>query len=213
MNFDELELYAFLAAKPRATLDAMMANNVNAPRASSCGRLFDAVAAALGLARERASFEGQAAMLLEAAVDRDALAAMTDDETYPLPIPRLGGGGLPYIEPLGMWRALLGDLILHTPAGTIAARFHHALARAVAQMAIALARGEYAVEESIDTIVLGGGCFQNALLLEAVSARLAAAGFCVLSGAAVPANDGGIALGQAAIAAATLLHASEGRAR
>jgi hydrogenase maturation protein HypF len=207
LNFSELELFTFLSGKPLATFDAMIEGGINSPCASSCGRLFDAVAAALGLARERATFEGQAAMLLEAAVDRDVYAALTDAEMYPFAVPRLAGRGLPYIEPLGMWRALLGDLVLATPIGTIAARFHYALAHAVAALAIACARGEYAGDEAIDTVALSGGCFQNAILLEAVVARLERAGFTVLTNARVPANDGGIALGQAAIAAATLIAA------
>ncbi len=213
MNFAELELFAYLDAKPRATLDAMAARDINAPHASSCGRLFDAVAAALGLTRDGASFEGQAAMLLEALVDRAAFAAQTDDEVYPIPFPRLGGHGLPYLEPLGLWRALLGDLIAGTPRATIAARFHYALARAVAAFAAAVTRGEYACAEPIDTIALSGGCFANVLLLEAVTARLEAAGFTVLANARVPSGDGGIALGQAAIAAATLIHAGKGAHR
>ncbi len=205
MNFDELELYAYLVQKPRATLDTMLAKGINAPRASSCGRLFDAVAAALGLARDRATFEGQAAMLLEAVVDRDVYANESSEYDYPFPIPRIGGRGLPYLEPLGMWRALLGDLVLQTPIGTIAARFHRGLARAIVAMAAQVTSGEYADAAQPDTVALSGGCFQNALLLEAVASGLEASGFRVLCNAQVPANDGGIALGQAAIAAASLL--------
>jgi hydrogenase maturation protein HypF len=209
-NFSALELVTYLLEKPLATLDGMIAGAINSPPASSCGRLFDAVAAAVGLARERVAFEGQAAMLLEAAVDRSVFATLTDDEMYPFALPRLGGSGLPYIEPLGMWRALLGDLILDTAIGTIAARFHYALAHAVAALAIALVRGEYAGTEPIDTVALSGGCFQNVILLEAVIARLERAGLTVLTNARVPANDGGIALGQAAIAAATLIAVESG---
>ena len=210
MNFDELDLYRYLDAKPRETLDAMIAKNINAPKASSCGRLFDAVAAALGLARERSTFEGHAATMLEAAVDRDVFAALVDTESYPLPIPRIDGRGLPYVEPLGMWRAILGDLVLGTPVGTIAARFHYALARTIASMAIAVTTGEYeAGDGAVDTVALSGGCFQNSILLEAVTSRLESAGFTVLTNARVPANDGGIALGQAAIAAATLIARKE----
>jgi len=210
-NFSALELYAYLTGKPLATFDGMIAAGINSPRASSCGRLFDAAAAALGIARDHAAFEGQPAMLLEAAVDRLVFAALTDAEMYPFALQRLGGHGLPYIEPLGMWRALLGDLLRGTPAGTIAARFHYALAHAVAALAIALARGEYAGEETIDTVVLSGGCFQNVVLFQAVAARLERAGFTVLANARVPANDGGIALGQAAIAAAMLIAAERNR--
>jgi hydrogenase maturation protein HypF len=207
-NFASLDLFTYLREKPLGTLDGMIAGGINSPRASSCGRLFDAVAGAIGLARERVAFEGQAAMLLEAAVDYAVFDALTEERMYPFAFPRLDGRGLPYIEPLGMWRALLGDLIRATPIGTIAARFHYALAHAVATFAIALTRGEYADEAAIDTIALSGDCFQNAILLEAVTARLERAGFTVLSNARVPANDGGLALGQAAIAAATLLAAA-----
>ena len=70
MNFAELELHADLVGEPRATLDAMIASGINAPQASSCGRLFDAVAAALGICRERQAYEGEAAARLEAIVDR-----------------------------------------------------------------------------------------------------------------------------------------------
>lgn len=211
MNFGELELFEFLASKPRATFDSMAAARVNSPRASSCGRLFDAVAAALGLARERATFEGQAAMLLEGCVDRVALANESDESAYPFGMPRIGGRGLPYLEPLGMWRALLRDLILATPPGVIAARFHRGLARAIAAMAIAVTRGGYAGDPSPTTIALSGGCFHNAILFEAVTARLEAADYRVIANERVPSGDGGIALGQALIGAATLLVAAPER--
>jgi len=207
LNFSELELFEYLRAKPRETLNAMLAGRLNSPPASSCGRLFDAVAGALGLARDATSYEGQAAMLLEAIVDRDALARAGPDDAYPFALPRLGGRGMPYVEPLAMWRALLGDLVCGTPHGTIAARFHRGLATAVGAAAIALTTGEYASADAtgIDTVALTGGCFQNTILLELVTDRLEAAGFTVISNARVPANDGGIALGQIAVAAVTML--------
>ena len=106
MNYSDLELYRFLERQPRALLDGMKLRGVNAPLASSCGRLFDAAAAAMGLARERAWYEGQGAVEMEAAVDRHCLLHEDDQLNYPFPIPRLAG--LPYIEPLGFWCALLG---------------------------------------------------------------------------------------------------------
>ncbi len=210
MNFRELEMFAYLDAKPRSTLDAMLARKLNCPPASSTGRLFDAVAAALGLVRERVAYEGEAALLLESIVDRDALANESDELEYPFGIPLLAGGGLPYIEPLAMWRALLGDLIRRTPPGVIAARFHRGFAQAIVAMVHSVTRGENAAAPAVDTAVLSGGCFQNAILLEEVSRRLRASGFHVLMQARVPSNDGGIALGQAAIGAATVLGRSEG---
>ena len=128
-----------------------------------------------------------------------------DDElAYPFAIPRLKDSNLPYIEPLGMWQALLGDLILNTPVGVMSARFHKGLAIILARMADKLSRHE-SPDEPIKTVVLSGGVFQNKVLLEQVITRLEAQGFTVLTHTQVPANDGGLALGQAAIAAARAL--------
>lgn len=207
MNFDELELFSYLEAKPRATLDAMIKNGVNAPLASSCGRLFDAVSAALGLVRERQAYEGEAAARLEAIVDEDALRHEDELLAYPLNIPNLRRSGLPYIEPLAMWQAILGDLILKTPLPVMAARFHKGLAKAIAAMARKLSRRDDPAGARFDSIALSGGCFQNRVLFEEVTRRLEAEGFTVLSHALVPANDGGLALGQAAIGAAQLIDA------
>ncbi len=104
-DFGALPLLDALDAKPRATLDAMLKSGLNAPLASSCGRLFDAMAAALGLGWEAQSYEGEAAMKLEALVDPEALR---DDEAYPLAISFCAN--LPMIEPRPLWNAVLGDL-------------------------------------------------------------------------------------------------------
>ncbi len=207
MNFAELELHDYLAGKPRATLDAMIKNGVNAPLASSCGRLFDAVSAALGLCREHQAYEGEAAARLEAIVDEDTLAHEDEALAYPLTIPNLFGSGLPYIEPIAMWNAILGDLILKTPVPIVAARFHKGLAKAIVAMTRKLARRDDASGPRFDTIALSGGCFQNRILFEDIVRRLEAEDFTVLSHALVPANDGGLALGQAAIGAAQLIDA------
>ncbi len=205
MNFADLEIYRALGNKPRKILDAMLRDRVNAPDASSCGRLFDAVAAALGIAFERQGYEGEAAACLEAIVDRDALENGDIALDYPFTIPKLKCSGLPYIEPLAVWNAILGDLILQTPPGVIAARFHRGLARALSTMAIKLAERDDAGIGRFDTVALSGGCFQNRLLLELTIGHLEAAGFDVLTQKAIPAGDGGLALGQAAIAAARML--------
>ena len=199
MNFVDLPLIARLAALPRPTLDAMLATGRHAPLASSCGRLFDAAAALCGLAWGEQDHEGQAAMAFEAAIDPAALHE-PDDLAYPFAVPRLGGRGMPYVEPLGAWRALLGDLLLDTPVGVIAARFHRGLARAIVALAVKVSGDE----RRYGTAALSGGCFQNATLFGLVHQGLQAAGFCVLSQCRVPCNDGGLALGQAAIALATL---------
>ncbi|MDJ0942230.1 MAG: carbamoyltransferase HypF [Kiloniellales bacterium] len=198
MNFGHLEVFARLEAAPRKALDAMIAKGLNSPLSSSCGRLFDAAAALCGLAWETQAYEGEAAMRLEAALDPDALGE-SEEMAYPFAIPLLGGKGLPYIEPLAVWRALLGDLHLGTPLGVISARFHRGLAKAIVAMALRVG-GE---DRSFSTVALSGGCFQNATLFALVHEGLVAQGFEVLSHEKVPANDGGLALGQAVVALAT----------
>ena len=205
MNFAELPLCADLAARPRETLDAMIKKGVNAPLGSSCGRLFDAVSAALGLAEDVQAYEGQAAATLEAIVDEETLFHEDETLAYPLNIPNLRGSGLPYVEPVAMWNAILGDLILETPAPVMAARFHKGLAKTIVAMTRKLARRDSAEGPRFTHVALSGGCFQNRILFEQVVRRLEAEGFTVLSHAQVPANDGGLALGQAAIGAARLI--------
>ena len=104
-----------------------------------------------------------------------------------------------------MWSAILGDLILKTPAPVMAARFHKGLAKTIVAMARKLARRDDASGARFDTVALSGGCFQNRVLFEEVTRRLEAEDFTrALPTRCVPANDGGLALGQAAIGAAQL---------
>lgn len=195
-----LEICRLFEAKDRATLDAMMGRGLNSPLASSCGRLFDAVAAAVGICRERALYEGQAAIELEAAVDRCALLSQDPGSEYPFDTTRPASGGVLFIEPKPMWEALLEDLDASVAVGVIAARFHRGLARIVSRVIESL-RGPES-DASARTVALSGGVFQNKLLLELVRQQLLARGFVVLTHGAVPPNDGGLALGQAVIAAA-----------
>lgn len=196
-------LYAHLKAaglqphRPNSVLDAMIRNGVNSPMGSSCGRLFDAVAAALGICRDRQSHEGQAASRLEALVCERTLHQEDDELAYPFSLAVMEPV---CIDPAAMWRTLLDDLARETPHPVIAARFHKGLAIAVVAMARHLA-----AYVTFDTVALSGGCFQNAVLLEQTERRLRDAGCNVLSHSIVPANDGGLALGQAAVAAAQLI--------
>jgi hydrogenase maturation protein HypF len=176
-----------LADHPIAPLRAAIAKGVNSPLSSSCGRLFDAVAAVLGVAPAKQTHEGEAAMALET-----------------LARPHMATERLPHygfmdqdgpLDPASLWRALLDDQDRGVAPGVIAARFHWGLARTVAQTALSLA-GTHGAK----AIALTGGCFQNATLLEATLDGLGR--YPALTHALVPANDGGISLGQAVVAAA-----------
>jgi hydrogenase maturation protein HypF len=196
-QFGDLELVQFLAAQPRDILDRMLATGTRSPLASSAGRLFDAVAAAVGICRDSASYEGQGAIELEALITADDL----DTVPYPFAVNR--GGDRPILSAVPMWPALLKDLREGANRATIAARFHLGLAAAIAQLATDLAH-----QHQLTQVVLSGGVFQNQVLLTAVQEQLQQNGLTVLIPHAVPANDGGIALGQGAIAAARHLFTS-----
>lgn len=204
MDFSGLELHRFLSAQPRALLDGMLRSGLNSPLASSCGRLFDAAAAAAGVCRHHALYEGQAAIEFEAVADRTTLHDDSPESAYPFAIRRLESNGLPCVEPLAMWRALLGDALRGTPVPVISARFHKGLAMVITRMVETLS-GRDGGSASTGTVALSGGVFQNRILLEQVTMRLQALGFHVLSHRQLPANDGGLALGQATIAAALSL--------
>jgi hydrogenase maturation protein HypF len=159
----------------RSVVLQMLARGVNAPWTTSVGRLFDAVASIAGVADE-SRFEGQAAMLLERQIDQ------ATDDAYPL----VDGDWAPMIE------AVRRDLIRGEGASRISARFHNALANWIVSVA------EHA---AVPQVVLSGGVFQNGYLVERTAALLEARGFQVYTHQRVPPNDGGIALGQAVIAA------------
>ena len=200
INFAELELCRYLESKPLDALNVMLRAGASVPEASSCGRLFDAVAAAMGICRDAVSYEGQAAIEMEALIDENCLANEADNLAYPFTLPSLGKTGLPYIEPLAMWSALFGDLILNTPVGVMAARFHKGLAKAIVHTVRVLARQHE--NQNIRHVALSGGVLQNKVLFEQLTRRLEAENFAVLTHRQVPANDGGLSLGQALVDAA-----------
>lgn len=195
-QFRETDIVRLISDKPLQTLHGMIEGRVNSPLSSSCGRLFDAVAAALGICSDSVSYEGQAAIELEALAQ-----SAFSDELAPYPY-RLDNrtDGLAHIDWRPMWPALLADIQGKVPAPLIAARFHCCVANAVAELATILCQ-----RHDLQTVVLCGGCFQNRLLLEPVASRLMETGLKVLIPGQMPAGDGGLALGQAAVCAARLL--------
>ena len=164
----------------------LAASGFSAPETTSVGRLFDAVAALCGI-RARITYEGQAAIELEAACDpaeRGAYEIPCDESLV--------------LDPRPAIRAIARDVAAGAPVGAVAARFHRGLAAATAR-ACALA----AERRGLDRVVLSGGVFQNRILLTRTGALLERAGLRVLVPARLPAGDGGIAYGQAAVAAAS----------
>ncbi len=180
-----------LTPQEAAIVPLQIKRGLNTPLTSSCGRLFDAVAALLGL-RAEITYEGQAAIELE------TLAAQAWPQP-PFPSALTPEGGRWLMEPLPLIRALWAARQAGTPPAVLAARFH-ATVIAAAVEAVQRAAGM----TGLRTVALSGGCFQNRLLLEGLSEALRAEGFELLLHHQVPTNDGGIACGQAAIAAARL---------
>ncbi|MDT7839895.1 carbamoyltransferase HypF [Streptomyces justiciae] len=171
-------------------VSAMVARDVNCPRASSAGRLFDTVASLLGLC-DRVSYEGEAAVLLEAAAG--------GTRAVPLGHRVVRERGLWVYDPAPTLAELLRRQLDGEPVGMLAAAFHAMLAAVTGEL-VARAVAEGAPR----TVCLGGGCFVNRRLLTDVKRRLRAQGLRVLVGGQVPVGDGGISYGQAAVAAARL---------
>ena len=158
-------------------LQPALTKQINCPRTTSVGRLFDAVASLLGLCQIN-QYEGQAAMALE-----NSAASIPSDQHYQF---RLNHGDPIVID----WRITIEQLLedsAHNPLELIATKFHNTLAEII--LAIAERAGQ-------KTIVLSGGCFQNACLVEKAVGKLNTAGFDVYCHEKVPPNDGGLALGQ-----------------
>ncbi|MCK7612901.1 carbamoyltransferase HypF [Roseibium sediminicola] len=197
-HLDGTGLSEALSGKNTGMLEQMMERGVNAPLSSSAGRLFDAVAAALGISFDRQSFEGEAGMRLEAL----ARPFMDEEMAYPLDI----AGGEPLrlcFAPL--WRALLTDLRKGVSPGRISARFHLGLVEGVVGILLRVDA------KTGDAVMLSGGVLQNALLRERLPDKLRRERFKTITHWTVPANDGGLALGQAAIAAVQCGHPAEWR--
>ena len=201
VNFGDLPVVQRLLARGSELLEQALQDPALSPLSSSGGRLFDAVSAAVGLCFESQDYEGQAPIELEAAVTAADIETALAGERYPIGFPKHPDLDVPYFEFRGLWTAVLGDLYADVPPGLISARFHVALSEAIARMADVVRRQE---EGAVQTVALGGGCFQNKYLLELTAGQLEQLGFDVLTPVRLPANDGGLAFGQAAVAAAQL---------
>jgi hydrogenase maturation protein HypF len=206
---DDLAPIRAFSRAERKTLAQMLSKNINAPITTSAGRLFDGIAALIGL-HQYVSFEGQAAMALEYSADAviaDAYPIVVAEAPKDKATRRQGdkeknSPGHQVTRSPGLvldWQSLvdavLMDLSRGVERGIIAARFHNALVEAI--VAVARKIGE-------PNVALSGGCFQNRLLTERAATRLTQEGFRVLLHCHVPPNDGCISLGQVVVAAARI---------
>ena len=185
---------ALFSAAEWRTLERMLERGVSAPWTTSIGRLFDAVAALTGL-RTGAGYEGRAAIAVQQAAEARGCVARAPGLVL-VPAPPAAPGA-PEAEWQADWAPLLDDLLVAQARaeapGLLAARLH----RALAQFAVDAARAA-----DVETVALGGGCFQNRLLLETCVEALREAGFRPLWPQRIPPGDGGLALGQALVARA-----------
>ncbi|MEO1104179.1 MAG: carbamoyltransferase HypF, partial [Pseudomonadota bacterium] len=175
-----------LACRPCGPLLSARSAGLNAPLASSAGRLFDAVAAALGLCENGQDYEGEAPMRLEAMAVRNAPA-------YRFTVQAEGS-----LDPSPIWSAIAADLAAAVPEGVISGTFHNGLADGLVTMVAA------AQTPTDEIVALSGGTFHNAVLTDRVKRGCEALGLKVLEQRRVPAGDGGLALGQAAVTIARL---------
>lgn len=184
-----------LDEQTRSITATMIERNINSPRTSSMGRLFDAAAAVLGICGQ-ATYEGEPAIELEAAAWRalgSEIAHVPDDKDG------CSASDPSLLDQEALFEALLEGIRAGAPAGQLALDFHVTIARASARIA-----NEICAREGLDTVALSGGVFMNRLLLQLLTRELKSMGLTVLVPHSVPVNDGCIAYGQAAIARARL---------
>ncbi len=191
--------------RERSVVQHQLATGLNALPTSSMGRLCDAVAALAGV-RQVVDYEAQAAIELEALVGEEAAPThpIEQDRTsaYRFDWTRAAGAGrVVELDAAPLVRAVAADVLAGVAASAIAGRFHAALAHLVLDVAL-----DQRAQTGIRRVALSGGVFQNVTLLRQTASALRQAGFDVLTHRLVPPNDGGLALGQAAVAAAQALH-------
>ena len=188
----------------------MIERDLNCPRTSSVGRLFDAASALLGVC-EHPAYEGEAAVLLEAAMGDATLGrarkanSTATGEPYHVAITKNCANpdstahdtSVILLDAAPVFKGILDDMDAGVPTPTIARKFHDAMVEAIAQACL-VANAAY----GISTVALAGGVFMNRYLLEHTLATLEAAGFTVALNKELPCNDGGVSFGQAVIAAA-----------
>jgi len=181
-----LPLIEYVDSQEMVIIKRQIERRLNSPLTSSCGRLFDAVAALIGV-RGQVDYEAQAAIELEALADESA------DGCYPFSV--LEESTINVVSLGELFTAILGDLANGTGTGAISMRFHRTVSEMIARVCARLSR-----ITGIKKVALSGGVFQNRLLFRLAVSALEKAGFDVLTHRDVPTNDGGVSLGQAVVA-------------
>lgn len=179
---NSLPCVSALCMEDKTVLDIQLSRQINTLKTSSMGRLFDAVASLIGV-RHKVSYEGQAAIEMEALVDPD------ESGFYPLSI----DDGI--IDPKPLFEAIIIDLHENTPTKILSARFHNS----IVELSINLCKSIRS-EDKINQVALSGGVWQNKVLLENTTKKLKKEQFDVMIHLTVPTNDGGLSLGQALVA-------------
>ncbi len=192
-----LELTRFVSEAQRAAVTTAIERGINAPLSSSAGRLCDGVAALLGLCR-RAAFDAEGPMRLEDLARRAGSRGASDRgllhrDLGPYPFTLRDG----VIELGELIRAIVADLLERENPSLLARRFHATLVEILVSASLSLR-----VDRGLRTVCLSGGVFQNRVMLDSARRRLEEEGFTVYTHTKVPPNDGGVALGQVAVAAA-----------
>ena len=190
---DDLALVRAASSVERATLCKQIEANLNTFPTSSMGRLFDAVASICDV-RQHVNYEGQAAIEFEALAD----GSETGGYAFEVEADSVVRGAW-CVKLDGMIRAVVADVRSGVPAPLISARFHNGLVQLVLEVCEKIRR-----ERDVREVALSGGVFQNVTLLKKTVERLRGADFAVYTHHLVPPNDGGLALGQAIIAAASI---------
>ncbi|WPD22641.1 MAG: carbamoyltransferase HypF [Candidatus Electrothrix scaldis] len=188
-ELDDLPFLDHIEPQALSIIRQQVDKQINCPQTSSLGRLFDAAASLIGI-RNQVNYEAQAAIELE------VLSKSYLNSTAPYPADLFSTDGSERIVPLqGLFQAIIEDVQRQEPAGLIGARLHHTLA----QLAITLCRKAQATT-GLQEVALSGGVWQNQILLNLVRQGLEEQGLTVYCHQQVPCNDGGLALGQLAVA-------------
>jgi hydrogenase maturation protein HypF len=186
----EIDFVRRLEGRPWPLLKQMIQRSINSPLASSMGRLFDAVSSLLGV-RDTINYEGQAAVALEMIADDGC------EDIYPFGIT----DGQPMVlQGRDILRGAVNDVLAGVKTSQISTKFHNTIAAAIKEICLRVRQ-----QQGLKVVVLSGGVFQNVSIVERAVRELASVGFEVCMPSKVPPNDGGIALGQAAIANARVM--------